>query len=167
MLGLLPLRRRLAGLLAEGTGIGGGEHEQVGEGRDRPRIEAALLREQQAERAGGGLLIRKSLGIGIAIDAILAQLPESKPADEQVRYGAAVDARTEAVRNARIVAQDRHAVARQVHVGFNGGDAQVQGQLKAGQRVFRPQPAGSAMTLHVEAGTVAHGRRTEKNLADR
>ena len=52
-----------------------------------------------------------------------------------------------------------HAVARQMHVGFDAGDAGVEGGLERGQRIFRLETAGSAMAqdhrlLHLVFGIV-------------
>lgn len=57
----------------------------------------------------------------------------------------------------RIVDQDRHAVARDVHVAFDDVRPELEGATKRGQRIFRLAPGGTAMADHARNWNLEEG----------
>ena len=64
------------------------------------------------------------------------------------------------------MAQNDCAVAGEVEIGFNAGNADVESRLEGRQRVFRLEAASASMALQVEqSGKRRHGASREKRTS--
>ena len=153
------LFRRFADERPRFADVGGGEEEQIGQRRHGKWIDAVLFGEPSSQRRHDGVLIREAPGIGVAVGAPATQLGQAEVGD-----GGAWDAcncrREERGIEGRVMTENHDAVAGEVEVGFDAGNAGVEGRFKGGQRVFRLQAAGAAVALEVKR---RHG--STENLA--
>ena len=110
-----------------------GEGEQLRQRRRRVRVDVVPLGEEAGAGRDARILSGKAAPIRIAISPIAAQLGQREAADgSRWKRGR----RAEAAADDRVVKDDDLPVSGEMQIGFDGGDAEIEGDFKAGQSVL-------------------------------